>query len=516
MRHKAIAALFFAVLAGCVSSKDQEVIQKEYPIESTLDLGASVLGVSVVADSLDVPWDIAWGGDGSIWMTELKGTVSRLDLSTGEKHELLKIDEVWHKRTAGLLGMALHPDMERHPYVFVNYTAREGKDSTIVSKLVRYTYKGDTLTNAKTLLQIEGSTGHNGARLAFTKDGKVLWATGDAVKSDYAQDSTALNGKILRINIDGSVPADNPIKGSYVLAWGFRNMQGLAVASNGQIYTSEHGDAVEDEINLVKPLQNYGWPEIEGVHDKDEEKAIAAKYQRTEPLKSWTPTIAPAGIAMYESDAIPEWKNAILLSTLKGKSLRVLRLNEAGTAITSEEIFWENEYGRLRDICVSPTGDIYVATSNRDWNPSPGFPKENDDRILLIRKVKKSEVPPQLLASNAKGGGTVTPEVTGATLYSQYCSSCHKDDGAGVAGTFPPLQGAEQVNGDKTVLMNIVVNGLSGPIVVKGNKYDQAMPAFSFLKDEELASILTYIRSSWGNNASAVSIDDVKTYRKKQ
>ncbi|AKD05371.1 PQQ-dependent sugar dehydrogenase [Pontibacter korlensis] len=515
MRHKLIGTLFFAALFGCVSSKDQEVLQKEYPIESTLELGSSVLGVSVVADSLDVPWDIAWGNDGSIWMTELKGTVSRLDLGTGEKHELLKIDDVWHKRTAGLLGMALHPDMERHPFVFVNYTAREGKDSTIVSKLVRYTYKANTLTKAKTLLQIEGNMGHNGARVAFTKDGKLLWATGDAVKDGYAQDTTVLNGKILRINIDGSVPADNPIKGSYVWAWGFRNMQGLAVASDGQVYTSEHGDATEDEINLIKPLHNYGWPEIEGFHDKNEENLIAAKYQRTEPLKSWTPTIAPAGIAMYESEAIPEWKNAILLGTLKGKSLRVLKLNADGTAITSEEIFWENEYGRLRDICVSPSGDIYVATSNRDWNPSPGFPKENDDRILLIRKVKESEIPPQLLASNAKGGEAVTQELTGATLYSQYCSSCHKDDGAGVAGTFPPLQGAEQVTGDKAVLMNIVLNGLSGPIVVKGNKYDQAMPAFSFLKDDELASILTYVRGSWGNNASAVSIDEVKSFRKK-
>ncbi|WP_205500082.1 PQQ-dependent sugar dehydrogenase [Rufibacter psychrotolerans] len=479
-------------------------------METTLELDSTILGVSVVAEGLNVPWDIVWGSDGHLWVTEQSGTVSRINVTTGEKKVLLNIKEVWRKRTSGLLGMALHPDLEQHPYVFVNYTTKVGPDSVIVSRLVRYTFQKDTLANAKLLLQIDGGTSHNGSRMAFTPDGKLLWATGDVQKKGYAQDSTVLNGKILRLNIDGSIPKDNPIPNSYVVAWGFRNMQGLAVAPSGMVYTSEHGEALEDEVNIIKPLQNYGWPEIEGRHDTPVEKAIAARHQRTQPLRSWTPTIAPAGIDFYASDSIPEWTNSILLSTLKGKSLRVLTLSHDGTIVTSEEVHLENQYGRLRDICVSPTGDIYVSTSNRDWNPSPGFPVERDDRILRIGKIKTEKRP---IGYVRKPKPQQQDAVSGSALFTQHCAACHKEDGQGVPGTFPPLQGAEQVTGDKNQLAKIILKGLSGPITVKGQRYDQAMPSFGFLTDAEIASIATYVRSSWGNGASGISENEIKSNR---
>src|SRR5690606_17609261 len=253
-------------------------------------------------------------------------------------------------------------------------------------------------------------------------------ATGDAANYKNAQNDESLNGKILRLNIDGTVPENNPVEGSYVWAKGFRNMQGLVFSKRGFLYTSEHGDALEDEVNLIVKGGNYGWPNIEGIHDTEEEKKYAEKYNTTEPLLSWTPTIAPAGMTHYGSNNIPEWENSLLLTTLKARSLRVLKLNNDGTKILSENIFLENEYGRLRSVCVSPNGDIYVSTSNKDWNP---YSKavEFDDRILKISKASK-------ITSERVSKGKLASENNSIDnidqLYSIYCGSCHKDDGSGV------------------------------------------------------------------------------------
>ena len=496
------------VLFSTVSCKNFK--QKiEYSTVANLKLDTTMLAVSVVADSLNVPWDIQFLDDHQIIYTEIAGNISKLNLLTGKKTLLYSVPGVYFKRTAGLLGMCLSPDMKAKPYIFISYTTKT-KDG-IFSKLVRLTLKNDRLTYPKTLHTIAGGNGHNGSRLVFSKDGKLLWATGDVQSKTFAQDSTALNGKILRMNVDGSVPIDNPIPGSLVYAWGFRNIQGLTVSDEGTIYTSEHGDAIEDEINLINPLQNYGWPQIEGMHDKPDELAIAQKYQRTEPVKSWTPVIAPSGLKYYNSSTIPEWNNTLLLVTLKNQSLRSLKLNDSGNAITHEQVFFEKHFGRIRAVTISPSGDVYLATSNRDWNPQPGFPKVDDDKIIKLSPVKKAMFPPL----NGNNPAKVVAEVAnGSTLYNAYCESCHKENGEGIANVFPPLAGAEQVSGPSNKLIDIVLNGLSGEIIVKGEKYDQQMPGFSFLKDEEIAEILTYIRGNFGNKSSQIGAGEVNRQRK--
>ncbi|MFD1628322.1 PQQ-dependent sugar dehydrogenase [Pseudopedobacter beijingensis] len=490
------------LLVSCFGDKSKTVFSPK--VEDYVALSKTILSVSVIADSLDVPWDVQYNHyDSSLYFTEIKGAISRLDLATGKRKQLFVIPEVYHHRTLGLLGMALHPDFKAYPYVYVSYTTKY--QDSIYSRLERFTYKKDTLTNPKVLLEIEGSTGHNGARLAFSKNGKLLWATGDVDSPTHAQDSTTLNGKILRIEWDGSVPIDNPIQGSYVYAWGFRNMQGLTVSDRGYVYTSEHGDAIEDEVNIIEPLRNYGWPVIEGKHDLPAEIAYAKQKNTKEPMRSWTPVIAPAGLAYYNSDQIPEWKNALLLTTLKSQSLRVLKLDESGKKIISEEIFFENHYGRLRTLTVSPSGDIYLATSNRDWNPQAGFPKTGDDKILRINRVAKA------LKTPLKGRlvtGTKEAVKTGTALYNAYCVSCHKGDGAGLGQVFPALKNSTKVNGDKAGLINLFLNGS-----VKPGKTEQ-MPAFNFLSDEDAASILSYIRKSWGNHSLAITPADIKKYRK--
>lgn len=479
-------------LTGCAGNKTKFTQE----IDNNIQLDESTLGVSVIADSLDVPWEIVWGPDNWIWIAEQKGIVSRINPENGEKQELLTIPDVWMKRTSGLLGMAVYPNQKKFPYVFVDYTFE--KDGQYFSRLERYTYQKDTLIEPKTILEIPAGLGHNGSRLAFSNDKQFLfWLTGDVGIDGYAQDSTGLNGKVLRMNLDGSVPEDNPIKGSLIWAWGLRNGQGLIDAPNGHLYASEHGDAIEDEINLIKPKGNYGWDVIEGMHDQDYEKAYAKQHNTIEPLYSWTPTIAPAGLDYYNSDKIPEWKNSLLLTTLKGKSLRVLKLNEQGDKVVDEKIYLENVYGRIRDICISPEGDIYISTSNRDWNPMIE-PTAIDDRILRIARVEKAEKVP-LKAKDMEL--EKLSHQTGEVLYQKYCLACHKLNGKGLEGTFPSLAGSKIVANAKDFI----------PFVLKGS--DKGMPSFKFLNDEELSKILNYVGGAWGNKTDSISEDEVEGFR---
>lgn len=441
------------------------------------------IATSVIASGLNVPWEIAWGPDNTIWITEQNGIVSRIDPASGKKDVILRIEDVWFLRTAGLLGMALHPDMKNHPYVFLNYTFLKGEKP--FSKLVRYTWKQDTLINPKVLMEIAASNGHSGSRLAFSK-GKLFWATGDAASTTFAQDLSSPNGKILRLNIDGTVPADNPVKGSPVWAMGFRNIQGMVFSGAGKLYTSEHGDASDDEVNLIEKTKNYGWPVIQGYADNAKEIEFGKMAQYADPLKAWTPTIAPAGIDYYYGMSIPQWNNSLLLVSLKGKSLRSLRLDVSGNKLMEEEIFLENQFGRLRDICISPSGDVYVSTSNRDWNRTMGDPLPEDDRII---KIFKSDDP----VNTVKNTQTKTAGDR-ATLYKLYCASCHREDGTGLKGIFPALKGSALVKRGELPLVSKIIKGSAGAVEIDGVKYDAQMPSFAFLKDTEIAEIANYVR----------------------
>lgn len=468
-----------------------------------LKLEESYLEVASVADSLHVPWGMAYYRN-SIIFTEIIGNVKKLNLRTGEITTLLKIDPVFHQRTPGLLDIAVQQGEHKEPYVVLNYTSKEG--GKIFSNLVRYTYVQDTLLNPYTLLQIKGSTGHNGSRIIIDKDDSIYWATGDAADNDQPQDSTNLNGKILRLNMDGSIPNDNPIADSYVYAWGFRNMQGLTMDNAGNIFASEHGDAIEDEVNLIKPLRNYGWPLVEGRVDTEIEKSRTEELQIEEPIRSWTPVIAPAGLAYYGHQVIPEWQNTLLLVTLKSQSLRVLTLNDDNTSLSDEKVYFTNRYGRIRDVLVVPDGDIYISTSNRDWNPQPGFPLENDDKILRLRKT--SVASKNYITEDALLEQTV---LDGASLYKSYCSSCHKDDGRGVEGVFPPLLGSKTIIDHKSFI-NVMLRGTDGNVPIDGVSYDQSMASFAFLSDDEIAAIANYVNVSFGDG-SKVTANEVKNLR---
>lgn len=505
-----------------------------------LQLDSSTLIINEVASGLDVPWELTYGTDQHLWFTEQRGTVNRLNPETGQSSVILRIPDVHYKKSTGLLGMALHPNWKKTPYVYVFYNfsyLNKDKNDVILSRVVRYTWNKKTLVTPKILLDsIPGKTFHNGSRLLITPDLKLLITTGDVGNPEKSQDSKTLTGKILRINLDGSSPSDNPYPNNPVWSLGHRNAQGLVIAGNGKLYSSEHGPNNDDELNLIQKGGNYGWPFVEGFCDKENERNFCENNAITEPLKAWTPTIAVAGLDYYAKSTIPEWKNSLLLVNLKGQALRVLKLNAAGDSITREHIFFQKRFGRLRDVAIAPNGDIYLCTSNEDWHPRyqswmyDSLPK-GGDRILRLRKVSPVQVaqfknhprftllredkePLPLFAETYNFKPTGDKMLDGQQIYSKNCKTCHQENGTGAPGLFPPLAKSEWVTGDKARLIRIVLKGLSEPITVNGINYEQEMPAFPSLTNLEIANVLTYIRNRFGNSAAAIT--DVEVYEERK
>jgi glucose/arabinose dehydrogenase len=228
---------------------------------------------------------------------------------------------------------------------------------------------------------IPGASTHNGSRLAIDSANFLYMTTGDAANTSTSQDLSSLNGKVLRLELDGSVPEDNPLPGSPVWSWGHRNPQGLVFAPSGLLYSSEHGPSSDDELNIIEQGRNYGWPQVKGFCDEVTETSFCADSNVYEPLAAWTPTLAVAGTDYYAHSALPEWENSILITSLKASRLVALKLGSNGRAIANETHYFQNWFGRLRDLCISPAGDVYLAVSNRDGR---GTVRPGDDRIVKI------------------------------------------------------------------------------------------------------------------------------------
>ena len=491
--------------------------------------------MSEVASNLDEPWEITWGPDDHIWYTQHRGSVCRLNPNTGDKKVLLTIPEVHYERSRGLLSMVLHPDFDIEPLVYVHYTyidATITSKDNIRSKLVRYQYRPgkDTLISPEIMVtNIPGNLGHNGSRMTVTVDKKIILATGDVGNRRGSQDETIISGKMLRINLDGSVPDDNPRAGSYVYSIGHRNAQGIVYARD-RIYSSEHGPNNDDEINIIRAGRNYGWPNVEGFCDKENELIFCDSVIVSEPLITWTPTIAPAGLDFYDHTSIPEWRNSLILTSLKGRSLRVLALDDSGEKIVNEKIYLQKQFGRIRDLCVSPSGDIYLSTSNTDWHPKSqvwmydSLPTEGDDRIIKLSKVETpgskysnlsmlKEDSAQMQLFNEDYEITVNLDIPGASLYVVNCAPCHMPNGKGIPNFVPPLLDTEWVS-DKNKLITTTLGGLTEEIEVKGLIYNEDMPGFAVsLNDSEIADLLNFVRTSLNDLPETVTANEVTTIR---
>lgn len=367
--NRTIPVLFAIAIASCQQASSQ-------------------MTTRVVANNLFIPWEMVYGPDDHIWFTQKNGYLCRLDPANGD------IDTIYHETNTviqnegGMLGMALHPSFATDPYVYVAYNYVQG---TYKERIVRYTYNGTVLTSPTTLLDnIDGTNIHNGCRLAIVNN-QLYITTGDASNQPIAQNVNALNGKTLRINLDGSIPNDNPVAGSPVWSWGHRNAQGLIYANN-RFYSSEHGPTTDDELNILEKGRNYGWPNVHGYCNTTAEQTFCADSNVVEPIMAWTPTLAVSSIAYYNHPMFPSLQNSILMTTLKDRKLYELELNSTFDAITNSNVISQISGDRLRAICIDPDGRIYVSTSN---SPASGTGNKID-KIIEIYDPTYSSIAKQL------------------------------------------------------------------------------------------------------------------------
>jgi glucose/arabinose dehydrogenase len=322
--------------------------------------------VGVVATGMEVPWALAFAPDGVLYVTERPGRIrvvrdGRLDPTPIATLAVAAVGE------GGLMGLALDPAFAETGRLYVCYTAaRLGR---IVNRVTALTVRGRGAVPERALLDdIPGASVHDGCRLKFGPDGKLYVGTGDAGQGRLAQRGESPAGKILRLNPDGGVPADNPFPGSPVYSLGHRNVQGLAWDARGRLLASEHGPSGfpggHDEINLIRSGANYGWPEVYG-------KGGEPRY--VDPLvESGRDTWAPSGIAVLGDH--------LYVAGLRGRRLLRMRLTAEG-GVAEVTAWLAGTHGRLRDVVVGPDGALYVATSNRDGR---GSPAADDDRILRV------------------------------------------------------------------------------------------------------------------------------------
>lgn len=335
--------------------------------------------VEVVAENLTVPWAIDWTPDGKILFTERNGHLRIIENEKLIEKPLLSIGVGGVE--GGLLGITIDPNYSENNYIYLYYTYNEFLSTK--NKVVRYLTTNNTITENKIIIDgIPGGPFHDGGRIQFGPDGKLYITTGDAGNPDLSQDLNSLGGKILRINSDGTIPSDNPWKNSPVYSIGHRNPQGLDWNESGKLVTTEHGPSglrgvAHDEINLIIPGENYGWPDIIGDETKD--------GLQNPLLHSGDDTWAPSGAEFYEGDKIPQWTGKYFVATLRGSHLHLVDLDLENNKILSHEKLFENEFGRLRDVATGPDGFLYLLTSNNDGR---GLPQTNDDRILRIVPIE--------------------------------------------------------------------------------------------------------------------------------
>ncbi len=416
------------------------------PIEE----GREQFSVEVVATELESPWEITWGPDDRLWVTERAGKrVTRVNPEDGAATTALTIDEVLVGSQQGLLGMALHPELLQdtgNDYVYLAYTYNLGSDEEENidrrTKISRYTYDAETQElgePVELLTELPASVDHNAGRLVFGPDNTLYYSIGDQGNNQFglfqepirsqelptaeqveAEEWGLYVGKILRLNLDGSIPEDNPeIDGvrSHIYTYGHRNPQALAFGPDGTLYSAEHGPKSDDEVNILQAGMNYGWPNVSGYQDdqayvyanwseaeETEEELTFSDYEipdavpqqmesefdhpdLVEPIQTFFtvdddydfaavagdcgyicwPTVAPGSIAHYSAQdgGIEAWDNSLLLPTLKHGSVYRIALAEDGQSVTGEPVRYFNTENRYRDLALNPDGTtVYIATDS--------------------------------------------------------------------------------------------------------------------------------------------------------
>lgn len=317
-----------------------------------------VKDIEIIAQDLQIPWDLVFLPDGDILVSERPGNLVRL--SDGLK---IPVSGVRHQGEGGLLGLALHPDFNNNKFLYIYLTT--ATNGGLENRVERYIWEdGNLIFNKEIISGIPGASYHDGGQIEFGPDGLLYISTGDAGNSNDSQDRNSIAGNILRLTDEGSTPTNNPF-GNATYSYGHRNVQGLAWDGQDQLWATEHGrSGVQsglDELNLIKPGQNYGWPVIQG--DQTRENMVTAVIN-SGPSVTW----APGGIAYLNG--------SLFWGGLRGNAL--YQFDISSEKLTSH--FYQ-EFGRIRAVVLGPDGFLYITTSNRDGR---GEVQEGDDKIIKI------------------------------------------------------------------------------------------------------------------------------------
>ena len=364
-----LAALLAATAALCLAAFPLAAAERLGTVESA----RHTFHLVKVTGGLEHPWGLAFLPDGRMLVTERPGRLRIVADGVLDPEPVAGVPEVWADGQGGLLDVALHPGFAENALVYLSYASADD-DGDAATAVARGRLVGTRLEDVEEIyvaLPRDDGGRHFGSRLLFA-DGYLFVTAGERGEPDRAQDVGDPAGSVIRLHDDGRVPADNPFRGKAgarpeLWSIGHRNPQGMALhPATGRIYAIEHGPKGGDELNLIEPGVNYGWPVItygksyigfsigEGTH----------KEGMAQPLHYWVPSISPSGLTIYDADRFPAWRGSVFAGALSGQLLVRLELDDG--AVTVEERMLEDLEERIRDVRQGPDGLLYLLTDHPD------------------------------------------------------------------------------------------------------------------------------------------------------
>jgi glucose/arabinose dehydrogenase len=348
-------------------------------VDETFRTDDGAIRVTTAAAGLEHPWGLAILPDGRMLVTEKPGRLRLVSADGTLSEPLAGVPEVDARGQGGLLDVALDPEFEANRLVYLSYAEPgDGGNSTAVARGV-LSEDATSLTELEVIFSQEPklpSEGHFGSRLVFDANGRLFVTLGDRFKPEFrvqAQELDSHVGKIVRIRPDGSVPEDNPFVGQSgalpeIWSYGHRNIQAAAIhPETGALWEIEHGPRGGDEINIAEPGVNYGWPVVSHGVNYDGTPVGTGRTQQegmADPLHTWTPVIAPSGMAFYTGSAFPDWRGDLFVGGLKPTAL--VRLELDGARVAHEERLLEDLGKRIRDVAQGADGSLYLLTDEEN------------------------------------------------------------------------------------------------------------------------------------------------------
>ena len=354
-----------------------------FSLSYSVNANDKIYKLEILYEGLDMPWDIDFLPNGDFLVSELTGKLKIYNSSLEKFITVSNVPSVLARSQGGLSDVELHPDFELNNLIYISYSIKTEEGNTL--RVSRAKLHQNTLIDVETIHTAKAfrkTSAHYGARLLFLNDKTLLISSGDGFNHrEKAQELDNHFGKILRINDDGSIPSDNPIFSEDkalkdIFTYGHRNQQGLAKDINGVIYSHEHGPKGGDELNIINPGLNYGWPAI--TYGIDYNGSIISPFKKKEgmeqPIKYWTPSIALSDMTFYYGDLFPEWYGNLFISALASGDVRRLAIKD--NIVLSEEIMFKEINSRIRSIKSSKSGDLIILTESRE--------KKNSGKIIRV------------------------------------------------------------------------------------------------------------------------------------